>query len=733
MKANNTSKYFIPCLTVLAASISQAYAAADGAAVVSGEVTPKLVYFNYTGGPGGGLTPYLKSYGGQDAWGGNRENGFYADVDLNLTVSNGKFDVLKLERQGFGIDNHRGRMRGGNEALGFTGYYSHFRTNSGGVDYLNRPGTANNPVATAAAPPAGYNAAGNAGYLTLFNDDSGGRADYKIERTRYGLGVRFKPDLLGKHTSLALNFDGYNREGNKFSTYVFGNGDITPNSAAQKQARWRGYNRPVDESMGRFSLNFTAAPGGMFQFAYDGSYEKFNSKARTALMTDFQAAIEANPALTLVGSSDLHFVPDTTLMTHAVRLSKNYGKTALAAGYGISRLKQDSYSNDQAAAGSGYSNGKISTENAFFNLNHRFSPGVGIEAHVKYFNRDNDSTKGVIGGSVLDQSVRDTWGVNIKNVETLNYGVAAIFSALPLKSSLTVGWKHEDNDRDLQYNTIPAPANTGVWPTVSLYKDTTDSDEFYLRWSARPMTDMNLRVTPSWVRANKTGFVTEAEESFNLTTALGFALTKQTHLNAYYNYKDKRNGNNSFFDTVKAGLVMPTTTTEYKQKADDTFHAAGLSLSHAPSEWTNLSGSLDWTQNDFATFFFGTNARRFESPIVFDQRGTSDYKVDTVALTLNADFQPSDVLKYRVSYTLSDSSGDLTTTSTATVPAGATAYAINDKIDNTLHSLAFGVDYELKSKLTLKGGYVYDRYKDRVFSNLNGGRHTLMMGVSVGF
>lgn len=489
MKANRMSKYFVPCLTVLAAAIGQAYAADEKGTVVTGEVTPKLIYFNYNSGPGGGSPQYLQAYGGQRDWSGDDRSGVYADIDLNLKVG----DFFSLERQGFGRDSHRGNLKGGSSDIGFSGYYGHYRSDNGGLDYLNRPGTANNPVAT--IPP--YNPAGNAGYLTLFNDDTGGETNYNIERTRYGVGVKFKPDLLGKGTSLALNFDGYKRDGNKFSTYVFGNGDITPNSAAQKQARWRGYDRPVDEDMGRFSLNFTAAPGGMFQFAYDGSYEKFNSKARTALMTDFQAAIEANPALTLAGTSDLHFVPDTTLMTHAFRLSKNYGKTALAVGYGMSRLEQDSYSNDQAAAGSGYDNGKISTENAFFNVNHRFSPGVGIEAHVKYFNRDNDSNKGIVGGSVLDRTVRDTWGVNINNIETLSYGLAATFNGLPAKSSVTLGWKHEDTDRDLEYQTVPSPANLGPWPTVVLLQDRSKSDEIYLRWNARPMKDMTLRVTSS--------------------------------------------------------------------------------------------------------------------------------------------------------------------------------------------------------------------------------------------
>lgn len=732
MKANKASKYFFPCLTVLAAAVSQAYAADESSTVMTGEVTPKLVYFDYSGGPGGNSPQYLQAYGGEHRWSGGYDNsGLYVDMDVSLKMG----EQFSLERQGFGRDSHRGNLKGGNSEIGFSGTYSHFRSNSNGLDYLNRPGTANNPVDRNYFFNAAHT---NTGFLSRFNDESPANADYHIERTTYGLAMKFKPGLLGKGTSLTLSFDGYKRDGNKFATWVAGNGDFTNGPAAvpnnnpdttgiRTPQRWRGYQKPVNENMGRFAVNFTAAPAGLFQFAYDGSIEKFNNKARTFMMEEV-ANLANGVTMTpgQVGQWPMHFVPDTTLMTHAFRLSKNYGSTAVAAGYGMSRLKQDETSVVQNTAGF---SGKIGTENAFLNVNHRMSSTVGLEAYVKYYQRDNDSTEAPAG--ILDRNVRDEWGVRINELETLTYGLAASFSGLPAKSNLTVGWKHEDTARDLQWNLISAAGGSiGQWPTTSLYKDKTQSDEVYLKWSARPMQGMTLRVTPSWLKANKTGLVSEAGDAFNLKTALGYALTKQTHLNAYYNYKDKQNGNNSYFDTVKPTNGPVTTTTEYKQKADDVFHAAGLSLSHAPSEWMNLSGSLDWSQNDFETHFFGTNLRRFESPIVFDPRGASSYKVDTLALSLNADYQPSDQMKLRAGYTLSDSRGDMNTSSTATLAA---PYAVNDKIDNMLHSLSFGIDYELKSKLMLKGGYVYDRYRDRVFSNLNGSRHTLMMGVGFGF
>lgn len=724
MKANKILKCVLPSLTVLAAVVTTAYAAEEGGLVASGEVTPKLYYFDFTGGPGAGLTPYLQSYGGQEAWDGNRDNGFYADFDIGLTLSNDQRDVLVLERQGFGIDNHRARVRGGGEAIGFSGYYSHFRINSGSVDYLLRPGTAENPVAT--VPP--YNSAGNAGYLTRFNNDSGGQTDYHIERTRYGIGVQFKPDLLGKNTHLAINADGYKREGNRFATWVAGNGDITPNSAAQKQARWRGYDKPVDENMGRFSLNFTAAPAGLFQFAYDGSLEKFSSRARTALMTDFQATIEgpgtAPTGLTLAGDAQLHFVPDSTLMTHAIRASKTFGGTALAAGFGLSNLGQDSFSNQQLAAG--YTRGEIGTQNAFLSLHQRLTASSGLEGYVKYYNRENDSTGTLPGSDFLDRGVRDQWGLRINDVESLTYGLSATVSGLPAKSSLTAGWERKDIERDLQYNFITATPNIGIFPSVSLYSDATVADEFYLKWVARPMKGMTVRLTPSVVQADKTGFVTEVEESVNLKASLGYAVTSHTHVSGYYRYKDKSNGNHSFIDTNKPTSGPITLGSEYPQKADDTFNAAGLSLSFVPSEWVTIGASLDWAQTDFETYFFGSNVRRFEANVMFDPRGTSGYKVDTWSLALNGEYQPIDPLRLRAGYILSKSEGGLRTTTTAL------GDVVSDRIDHTIHTVALGADYVVSKTTRLRVLYTYENYDDNVFDVLSGGVNTVMVGVAFG-
>lgn len=719
MNTNNlTLKFILPCMVVLAAAMSQALAAETTASTVTGEITPKLYYFNYFDGPGADLTQFMERYSSQEAWSGDRDSGFYADLDLNLTVSDQSRDILTLERQGFGLNNHRGKARVNLDNLGFTGYYSHYRSASGGIDYLYNPSRVPGGTDPSYFFPAGTNT--NSGYVAQFNDDSRGQTEYKIDRTTYGVGMKFKPGMLGEGTWLSVNYDGYKRDGNRFSTYVAGGSDVA-GTAARVLQRWRGFDQDIEEKMNKLSVNLTASPGGLFQLSYDGSYETFDNQARDNLMGDFAANFGGffAPAS---ANKDLHFVPDSTLMTHAIRLSRTFGETAVAAGYGMSRLEQDSFTITQSLAG--YNTGKISTDNAFLNINHRITPAMGLEGYIKYANRDNDSTFPAAG--LISATTNQTLGVRIDSVESWSYGLAATLRALPLKSSLTGGWKREDIDRDLTWTDVSATA--GIAPQRSLYREQTVSDEVYLKWIARPMQGVTLRVTPSYLWADKTGLVTEPEKSLNLKAAVSYAAADGMQVNGYYNYKHKQNGNNTFTNA----LARDGLGTSQTQDVDNTFHSAGASLNLTPAEQVSASVSLDWTQNDFESYYFSTNRRRFEAGLTtvntlnFLIRDTSAYKVDTWSLSLNGDWQASDRLKLNAGYTLSVSKGDVASGLIATELAGT----IDGRIDNTLHSFILGANYGLKKNMTLRAGYIYDNYDDAVYDALSGGVHTLMAGVS---
>lgn len=702
MTKKTSIRFILPCVTLLAAAMAQVHAAET--AGVTGEITPKLYYFNYSDGPGAGLTEYLQGYDGRESWSGDSRDGFYGDLDLDLAIG----DSLVLDRRGFGLDNHRGKARADAGGVAFTGYYSHYRSNIGGVDYLYNPNRlpADNNGVGGTDPSYNVPANSNSGYFAQFNDDAGGQTEYKTDRTSYGLGMKLKPGLLGGWSSIAINFDGYRRDGNEFATWVAGGSDLT----GAPLSRWRGYDKPVDEKMGRVSFNLTASPKGLFTFAYDGSLEKFDNQAGHFTMDTLL------PALVNAGTGkSLHFVPDSTLASHAVRLTKTFDSTVVAAGYGMSRLEQDSFTAWQTARS--FTTGKIGTENAYLNINHRVSPGVDVEGHIKYYNRDNDSTYPAVG--LIDAAGgTEALGVRIDNIESLTYGLSATFRGLPVKSTLSAGWKREDSDRDLTFN------NTGIIPTVSLYRDKTDLDEVYLKWVARPMKGMTLRLTPSYVWADKTALVTVPEDAFNLKAQLGYAMADGKHVNAYYNYKRKENGNNGFTDkTVTLAAVTQN------QNVDSTFHSAGVSLNLAAMEKLSASVGLDWTQSDFETYYFSSNYRRYDlanDAMAFLMRGLSNYKVDTWSLSFNGDYQASDRLKLSGAYTYSRSNGDGVTVDASQAPD----YTVREAIDDSLHSLILGAGYTLNKGTTLRASYVFDKYDDDAYGALSGNVHTLMLGMS---
>ncbi|MCK9285284.1 MAG: hypothetical protein M0P39_13495 [Rhodocyclaceae bacterium] len=710
MDAKTPMNVALTAMTVLSVQLASAADSAPTGTVFSGEVTPKLYSFDYFKGAGDRSTQFLERYNYQQGIGGDQRSGSYLDLDLNIVGKDAKRNVFELERQGFGAYNHRGTIKANSDTLGFTGYHSSFRSATGGLGFLYSP----NQVPGGTDPT--YVSA-NTGYVALFNNDSPGQTLFKIDRTTYGLGLALKPGLLGTNTTLAMNYDGYKRDGNRFASYVTGGGDIT----GAVTTRWRGFSMPVDERMNRYTLSLNGAPGG-FNIAYEGAVEKFDNKAKDFGMADFASASFLLSAGGL--TRPLQFVPASTLISNNIRFAKTYGSTAIAAGYGLSVLEQDSFAPIQQA--NNYSTGKITTNSAYLNVTSNALSSVGLEGFIKYNNRDNDSTFPAVG--LLNAAANQQLGVRIDTIRSLTYGLAATFRPTTLKSTVTVGLKREDKDRDLTWST-PA-AGGSIQPQRSLYKDATVSDELYVNWIARPMPGMILRVMPSVVRANETGMISEPESAFNLKTKLSYTAKSGMLVSGYINHKNQKNNNNALFDNIASNVP----TTSLTQDVNKTQKAAGVSLNYPVSEWINTHGSLSWMQDDLASYYLSSTRRRFEPGVAnattlsFLARDRSTYKIETHVLTLGGDWQVNDQLSYNGGYTYSKSKGN-----TASGLILSELSSLDGRVSSAVHSLALGADYMVKKNTKFKASYVYDYNKDDAYPALTGGYHTLMLGVGIGF
>ena len=732
---NAKTQIKVMVVAVVGAIGSPLYAAdkAPERTVVSGEATPKLYSFDYFKGAGTESIQFLERYNVQK--GSDSRSGSALDLDLSLVANDGKRNVLVLEREGFGVYNHRGTIKANSDTLGLSGYYTDFRSASNGFIYRYSPGVIDGVfgVGTATAPayalPVAAAANTNTGYVAQFNNDSPAQTQYKIDRTSYGLGLALKPALLGKTVAAAIDFDGYERQGNRFASFVLGGSNVASSAGSDDgtRMRWRGVDKPVDERMSRYTLSLNGAPGG-FALAYEGALEKFDNRTAEYLINDIPGVAAAGTPRINFSANPIHFVPDSTLITNNVRLTKRFGNTAVAAGYGLSVLDQDSFSQQQQTLG--YSSGRINTNSAYLNVAANAFGGVGLEGFIKYNDRKNDSSFPVAG--LISPTQDQTLDVRVDRIKALNYGVAATFRPGWLKSTLSAGWKHEDKDRDLTWSTpqIPLVGGVGnvVLPQQSLYSEKTASDELYVNLNARPMAGLTLRVSPSYTWAGDTGTVIEPEKSFGLKTKLSYAAPNGMLASGYYNYRDKKNADHSVINNAAAALPAAIATA---QDVDRTQQAAGASLNLPVNLRINTSASLSWMQDDFASYYLRQGRRRFEAPnnaISFIVNDRPNFKVETYVLVLGGDWQVNDGLRWSGSYTRTQSKGHTASGDIQTALAG-----VDDSIDSTVHSFALGADYVLRKNVKLKASYIYEYNKDASYVNLTGGYHTLMMGVGFAF
>ena len=691
---------------VAAAASTNGSATTNGNGLVSTAViTPRLFAFDYFKSGNENLPQYLERYDYREALNGNNNrSGAYADLDFSLNMNDGDRDVFVIERLGFGEHNHRGMARFDDDEITLSGSYNHYRSATGGIDYLYSPAVV--PGADIATYPGTVPPNSYAGNLPFSNGST--TTDYHIDRTSYAAGFKMKPSLLGGSVSLDVNYEGYMREGNQLAPAIFMTGQGSPTVKS-----WNGVNLAIDERMNKFGFTLSASPNKLFDVAYDISMEKFTNQAADLTRADI---VGPGPGLKQ-NVSPFYFVPDTSLLSQNFRLSKRFDHDAiLAAGIGHSTLKDES--SPERYTGPESWEGEINSSTAYVTGNANVSETVSVEGHIKYYNRDNDSSFPVPAVIAPDSRMS---GPRINSIDSMDYGLAAIWRPGTMSSNVTLGWQRLDLERDLTY----AAWGEGIPANRIFYREDTLSDEVYLKWIAVPSPGVTVRLNPSYLWSDKTGLITEPEEAVKFKAMVSYAAPEGWLLSGFYDYKNKKN--NDLYvtgDLTGAGA-------QYNQDLESTFHTAGATLNMLPSENVSTSVSLYWMQNDLANYFLSSNlTRQVQNPnIVFVNYGLSNYKVDSYVLTLSGDWQTSEKLKLSGSYTFTQNKGDAASGEVLLALQAATG-TVDSRFDNTLQSVSLGADYTLSPKTTLRANYFYDYYDDDAYSLLTGGVNTLAIGLS---
>lgn len=685
----------------------------DEATGLTGELTPKLIAFDYFDGVGANKTSFLERYRAQRGWSGDARSGLFMDLDLKLDYKSADKQHLVVTRWGEGQYRHGGRAVWDNERVQLTTDYNFLRTTSGGIDYLFGPDQIPGGTDSAYYYPGMTNTA--SGYVAQFNDDSN-RTLFSSNRLTYGLGFKILPGVLGGNMTIAVNYAGYLRYGQRRTTYALGGSDVVKAPIAPTTSfvlqRWRGINQPVDENMNRLTWNVSAAPKNAVNLAYTGSWEGFDNRARSLTYADIPLIAPYSIGATVDRGRPLGFVPDSTLLSHALRVSKTISRTNVAVGYNNSKLEQDTFTATQIRLG--YTTGKIATENTFLNFDSAVIPAAGLQGFVRTGRRDNDSSYPVAG--LFDGRVgqAQTLGVRINRIESVAYGLALVLRPKGLPSTLTLGWKGEDKSRDLTYHA------TEIIPMVSLYRSDTESNEVYAKLSSLSLNDVTLRLIGSYGWADKTGLVTEPSRALGLKATATYVAPNGLLLNGYYHLKDQENDNNSLTDKA----VTPQLS--YTQDIGNTVQSAGVSLNGQPAKEASVYVSLDWMRMDASVLFFESSRRRFETTTTFGLRDLVGAVVDNYVFAVGGDYKASDDLKFNVAYNLTTADGNLASGSVA-----AALSPIDDTLDNGLHSFVVGTAWNLSKTQQVRIGYRLDKYEDSAYPMLSGGIHSVAVSFSL--
>lgn len=720
--------------------------------VLHASITPKLYSFSNSSGFRNDRVGFLERYDyREDSFSdGHQSDGLIADVDLAVVYADSKRDVLVLERDGFGINNQRTNLKADSDAVKFKAYNSIFTTATGGINYRFNP-----DQVVGGTDPNYAVIVDESAHVATFTFDSPDTL-YSVKRNSNGASLEFKPAVFNGNGAVVVSYDGYTRNGNRVANYELPKALFTGGAGAEP-LQWRGYSQPIDERNNRFSVNLSLTPGDLFNLNYELAVDKFQSNASTitlANVSQWSNTAFSGPAPFFSAPADptipLNFVADSTLTTNNLRFSKQLGKTAvLAAGYTTSSLKQDSFTDIQTA--NGYTDGKTGTDSAYVTGKFNLSESVGLEAFYRYSQRENNSTypagnlinpiySGIASSTGYERMVMP----RINKIEIDTYGLEASLYPQFLKTSLSAGWKHEDKDRDFTFGT-----DGSVSAPIMLYSAQSSSDEVYLKLVSRPAKGWTIRLTPSYLWADKTGLVSEPEKATQLKTLVSYAKPEwhELFVSGYYNYKQTENGLLSYanynvigadgVNTGIAGAFQPGAFgATQAQKVNNTMQSAGLNLNMVPRESLKLNLGYDWNQTDFSTYYFTSNRLRFHYLNVPDSLpnlltsldflilDNPSYKVDTQTISAGGEWQGN---KYTLSgqYSYNWSKGH-----NADGLGGQSLPAVDASVNNVLQTLSFGVAYALKSNLSLKGSYTFDNYKDHVYNELSGDLHTIMVGLN---
>jgi hypothetical protein len=342
-----------------------------------------------------------------------------------------------------------------------------------------------------------------------FTDDSD--PDDRFVARRYGGGgeIRFRPGDAGIGWSplTQLSFFGSQelRTGRRQDRFLLD----TDESGNTRLGRFRGRTRELDQEVTTVGGRFVAAPFDLATGVAEVAYQRFHENAPTALVGDID-----DPAVTPVGTAAeraLFFLPDTSLWSGSLRVSRRIGEATLHAGAFASRLAQTGAQPPLQTA-AGLDGNDVRTLSAHAAADVPLGRWLDFDAYGKIATRRNGLDRQT---SFFEDDNRTQLAPFLKQRRDVRAG--AELSAKPMRGAKAgVGWRMRDVDRDLDYAKPIAEdgfPNRSIQPPVSLVGDDSEQQEIYLRGHARLHKRTRVAGEVGWAWAPSIGGPNELERA----------------------------------------------------------------------------------------------------------------------------------------------------------------------------------------------------------------------------
>ncbi len=642
-------------------------------------------------------------------YGDNLEKFFYdlSSLDLHVTRDRKNTDLLNLQHKSVNYKNQRNSFTydlGGARLDGKLGFY---RSNT--LEVV--------PIADPDYTAGG----GTTGYGSQFNDDSGDYKRFYKQRLPYSLNLRVTPSLLGMENGwlhqINLKYDGYLRDGERFSTYALGGGDVNgPVGLARAQQRWRGFKQEINENMDRVSTAFVLTPDEKTVINLDFAFEHFSNKTSETTLADI-SRISGVP-LTTGATQGLEFnnrnkalfyVPDTNKLYGGINFKRKFSNKLLVKGsYKTSFLDQRSFTTLEDA--SRFDTRQIINQFANFQTSYKLLKNLDWNVFARYANRNNVSewVTGVFTRGGLSSP-------RIAGIDNLFLGTNFTYRASFLSSVFNFGYEREETNRELDFN------QPQIEKKETTYDEDTGINKVFLNTHFRPCKNVTARINTSFRFASQTGLLTEPDTEEKVKLSLNYynpKILQGLHISPFYQVKNSRSG---LFP-----LTSPTTSNDWKR--DDLLQSAGATISLTATEKINFIFSYFWNDDNVNTNFNRTTRRKYNSTaFVGKDAGRSDYDVRKQNISTSAHWSPNEKLSLSGAYTLTLTDGDIS--------SGEVDNSLGreGEVDNIAHLITAETAYNISKDASLSAQYSYISFDDDINRAFSGHINTVSFAFNYKF